>query len=236
MRSMIALPIYLALLTAAASQEVASIDLTEVTARIDLRRPETASAIGRSRTGVIQRESCRPAKSPAGTLQTTLVSLDRTSYRVGDHPTFEITIENVGSTAVKIPFSPHLADLQPENPALEFAYSEMDLMMWIVAQGWSTNTGGGASLYGSDSQPDTFLTLYPGEWVRVIGKGNFDLSADASLLERTRMGDVADHAYAQASIFSAETLITPTDVATVEHEICLTHTQGNSFPIRLTAP
>jgi hypothetical protein len=235
-RAMTALTIYLALHTAAGAHEVASIDLTKVTARMDLRRPEASSAIGRVRTGVIRRESCLPTANPAGALHTTLVSLDRTHYQVGDQPTFEITIENVGSSAVKIPFSPNLADLQPENPALEFTYSEMDLMMWIVAEGWSTNTGGGAALYGSDSQPDTFLTLHPGEWARVIGKGNFDLSADASLVERTRMGDVADHGYAQASIFSAETLITPTPVATVEREVCLTQTQGQSFRIRLTAP
>jgi hypothetical protein len=238
-RAMMALTIDLALHTAAGAQEVASIDLTKVTARMDLRRPEASSAIGRGRTGVIRRESCLPTANPAGALHTTLVSLDRTHYQVGDQPTFEITIENVGSSAVKIPFSPispNLVNLQPENPALRFTYSEMDLMMWIVAEGWSTNTGGGPALYGSDSHPDTVLTLNPGEWARITGKGKFDLSADASLIERTRLGDAAKYVYEQASIYSAETLLTPTTVATVEREVCLTQTQGQSFRIRLTAP
>ena len=44
-------------------------------------------------------------------------------HQVEDEPTFEVTVENVGSTPLSILFSPHLADLQPEDPAQKIAYS-----------------------------------------------------------------------------------------------------------------
>jgi hypothetical protein len=56
-------------------------------------------------------------------LRGTLVSLD-TDYHIGDEPRFEVTIENAGSSPLRVLFSPHLADLQPQDPAQKFAYSE----------------------------------------------------------------------------------------------------------------
>jgi hypothetical protein len=45
--------------------------------------------------------------------------------------------------------------------------------LWIASsERWSTNTGDGVILYGSNDHPNTMLTLLPGEWVRVIGKGH----------------------------------------------------------------
>jgi hypothetical protein len=137
------------------------------------------------------------------------VSLDRTQYRVGDEATFEITVENVGSASLWIPFSPLLADLQPEDPAQKFAYSELRLFLWIAAgKEWAVNTGG-SSLYGAEDHADTMLMLNPGKWVRIIGKGKFVLPADG-VGERIHSGHAVDHAYAQVSLYRLETLLTPT--------------------------
>ena len=85
-------------------------------------------------------------------------------------------------------------------------------------------------LYGSNDHRNTMLTLKPGEWVRVIGKGHLIRG------EFTSFGDPADRAYAEASLFREETLITPTQSATVSREVCLAHTQGQPVAIQLAIP
>ena len=83
-------------------------------------------------------------------------------------------------------------------------------------------------LYGSNDHPNTMLTLKPCEWVRVIGKGH--------LIDFAGFGDPADRAYAESSLFRMETLITPTQSATVKCEVCLAQTRGQSVPIQLAIP
>jgi hypothetical protein len=71
---------------------------------------------------------------------------------------------------ITIPISPHLADLQPKDPAKKFAYSELDLILWIAGKEGGASTGGGLRLYGADKHADTMLTLNLGEWVRIIAQ------------------------------------------------------------------
>jgi hypothetical protein len=217
------------------AQEVASLDLTKVAARDDLRRPKATSPVTGGYGGTEQTSPCLDSTQRAGALRTSLVSLDRTHYQVGDEPRFEVTVENAGSTRVAIPFSPHLADLQPKNPAQKFAYSKLEITLWIAAsKQWSTNSGGGVFLYGADDQANTMLTLNPGEWVRVIGKGHLSLQED--LVKLTISGEPADYVYVKSSLYRQETLITPTLSATASREVCLAQTQGQSVPIQLTIP
>jgi len=217
------------------AQEVGSLDLTKVAARVDLRRPKASSRVTGGYSGVQSTSPCHDSTQNVRVLHTSLVSLDRAYYQVGDEPRFEVTIQNTGSVPIRIPFSPHLADLQPDNPAQKFAYNELQIALWIAAnERWSTNMGGSAILYGADDRPNTMLTLKPGEWARVIAKGQFNLDVD--LLKLTRSGYPADHAYAQTSIFRNETLITPIHSATVAREVCIAKTQGQDVPIQLTAP
>jgi hypothetical protein len=187
------------------AQEIASLDLTKVAARLDLRRPQATSAVTGVRHATQYNRPCFDITHGAGALRTSLVSLDRTHYQIGDEPRFEVTIENTGSAPIGIPFSPHVADLQPKDPAQKFAYYELRIVLWVVAgERWSTNAGGGASLYGASDHASTMLTLNPGEWVRVIAKGHFDHDA-----EFTHSGYPADQANAQTSLFREETFITP---------------------------
>ena len=121
------------------------------------------------------------------------------------------------------------------RPAQKFAYLELQITLWIAArEQWSTHTGGAVTLYGANDHANTMLTLNPGEWVRVIGKGHLALGED--LVKRTLLGHPADHVYAQASLYREETLITPTQSATASREVCLAQTQGQSVPIQLAIP
>ena len=217
------------------AQEVASLDLTKIEARVDLRRPpeSTSQEVG-GFSGAQYTSPCFDFTHKKGVLHTSLVSLDRTSYQVGEEPTFEVTIQNTGSVAVRIPFSPHLADLQPMDAGRKFSYYELYIELWIAGgERWSTNMGGTATLYGADDHANTMLTLKPGEWARVVGKARHGLERDG--LELTKMSP-ADHAWAQSSVFRAETLITPKHSATVTREICIEETHGQSVPFQLTMP
>lgn len=214
------------------AQEVGFVDLTKTTARTELRRPPSSGKTHEPRGGSVEEHlSCPyPDKSDA-VFRTTLVSLDRSYYQVGDEPTLEVTIENLASTPLRIPFSPHLADLQPKDPAEKFSYQELQVELWIAAKDWRSNSGGVFSLYGDENHEGTMATLKPGEWVRIIGRSRF-FRLDHDYL---RSGEAADHAYAEASLIRTETLLTAKATASIRHKICLSETWGRSIPIVLTS-
>ncbi|MGB8583305.1 MAG: hypothetical protein WCD47_20980 [Candidatus Sulfotelmatobacter sp.] len=82
----------------------------------------------------------------------------------------EFRVENVGTTPLRLPIHPTLTDLQPEDLATPFVYYRMrlPLVAGIAAEG-SALDAGGLELYGSLKRPDTFLTLKPGESIRIKG-------------------------------------------------------------------
>lgn len=231
----LALAVATAFVSTCPAQEVGSLDLTKIAVRDDLRRPKATSPVTGGYSGTEQDSPCRDSTQEVGSLRTSLVSLDSTHYRIGDKPRFEVTVENAGSKPVKIPFSPHLADLQPENPAQKFAYSKLLITLWIAAsKQWSANSGGGVALYGADDHANTMLTLNPGEWMRVIGKG--DLSLPENLVKLTLPPQTEEYLFAKSSLYRQETLITPTQSATASREVCLAPMQGQSVPIQLNIP
>jgi hypothetical protein len=136
------------------AQELASLDLTKIEPRLDLRRPKATSTAKGGYSGNDETIPCYSYKPTTGSLHTSLVTLDRTHYEIGDEPTFEVTVENDGLTPVRIPFSPHLSDLQPKDPAQKFAYFSLEIVLWIASgERWSSNTGGDVTLYGSNDHP-----------------------------------------------------------------------------------
>jgi hypothetical protein len=232
----LALAVAAALLSTCVAQEVAYVVLTKIEARVDLRRPTATSPITGGYHGIQQTDSCRDSAHNAGELRASLELLERTHYQVGDASKFEVTVENSGSATIRIPFSPHLGDLQPKDPAQKFSYSELDVVLWIAGgEQWDANTGGGVVLYGDDDHPGTMLSLRPGQWARIVGQGEFALPGDQLNAELIR-SHPPDRVYAEASLYREETLITPTQSATVEREVCVAHTRGQSLPIQLTIP
>ena len=188
-------------------------------------------------TGTGSTLACFDSPHQAGALRVSLVSLDRTHSKVGDEPTFEVTVENIDSAPLRIPFSPHLADLQPENPGKKFAYSELQLELWVAAsEVWSANTGGAISLYGAEDHAGTMATLRPGESVRIIGKGKLALPDEGRAVRLIHAGHVVDRVYARVSLYSVEALLTATAAATVRREVCPGQKQGQSVPIVLSVP
>jgi len=231
----IALALALVLCATTLAQEVAFLDLTTIEARTDLRSPEATSTVTGPRGSIHSEAPCYDSTHYAGAVRTKLVSLDSTHYEVGDEPKFEVTVENVGTAPVKIPFSPHLADLQPKDATQKFAYNELRLELWIAAgEDWRANTGGSVSLYGTDDRMGTMLTLSPGESVRIIGMGYIALPPDG--MEVPGGINSIDHIEAVATLHRREILLTATAEATVDREICLDITKGQSVQINLTNP
>jgi hypothetical protein len=158
-----------------------------------------------------------------------------TDYQVGDEPRLEVTLQNTGSEPISVPSSPHLADLQPKDPAKEFTYNELQITLWISSgERWSIDQGGTAALYGNDDHAGTMLTLQPGKWVQVIAKRNIRM--DGAVIGLIRTGFPANQAYAEASLFREETLVTSTQSATAAREVCVAQTHEQTVPIQLSLP
>jgi hypothetical protein len=214
------------------AQEVGFVDLTKIAARTKLRHPLSAGRADEPRGGSQEDHlSCPYSDTNNALFRTTLVSLDRSYYQVGDERTLEVTIENLAATPLRIPFSPHLADLQPKDPAEKFSYQELQVELWIAAKDWRSNSGGVFSLFGDEHHEGTMVTLKQGEWVRVIGRSRFSQPH----YEFLPSGQAADRAYAEASLIRTETLLTAKATARIRHKICLSETWGRSIPIVLTS-
>jgi hypothetical protein len=216
------------------AQEIGFIDLTQVVARTEHRLPAPLNGeVGSRRAGAHEFHECTGPTKDAGAVRTTLVWLDRGEYSLGDKPRFEVLIENVGAVPVKIPFSPHLADLQPEDAGQKFGYYEMDVGLWIGGTRWDANNGGLVALYGADTRAGSILKMHPGESVRIIGNGRIVLPG---LDFRPDTRDEVSHANARISIYDVETLSTATATALISHGVCPDQSQGPNVDMRLHYP
>ena len=235
----VALAVTLDTSIACVAQEVGFVDLTQIVTRTQLRHPAPRSDEATDRRGGggifdSRHDNCDVPNAPkdVGALRTTLVWLDRDKYAVGDHQKFEVRIETVGSVPVELPFSPHLADLQPVDASQKFGYSVMRVEFWIGGTRWEwTSSEGEVALYGASQHPGTMLTMHPGEWVRIIGTGI--ISRPEDVMRLIRNGDAVNHANAQVSIHEVETLLTANAYAAISRAVCLNRSQGPSVAIKL---
>jgi hypothetical protein len=144
------------------SQEVRYIDLSSITDSVGHELPpgsmiESSSCVG-LRGSISQRVGI------------SLEWMETTDLYPRQRVGAEFRVENIGTTPLRLPIHPTLTDLQPKDLATPFAYYRMTLPLvaGIPAEGFSL-VAGGLELYGSMKRPDTFLTLMPGESIRVKG-------------------------------------------------------------------
>ena len=166
----------------ASAQEVAYLDLTGVTPRVDLRHPpapppkcDSNGVCTGSGVGSLAVECGGGNAREKRALLTSLIWPDRSEYMDGDSAEIEVSIENVGDVPIEIPWTPHLADLQPEDETSKF--HAMNLLIGLFlhwGDGYSTSLGW-IYLSGVPEQKETMLTLLPGEWARVRGPIKIEL-------------------------------------------------------------
>ncbi len=220
------------------AQQAGSIDLTQIEARDELRRPPARQGDATELRGMVAPvNSCGQIPKDAPAVQTTLVWVDREEYSPGDKIKFEVRILNTGSVPLALPFSPHLADLQPADPGPKVGYSQtrVSLEFSSVLRNVSFTApggGGNVNLYGDESHPGTMLTLRPGEWAQIIGEGKFMIN---DWPPEAHSKDAINHLNATLIITQNETLLTSTDAATTERYICLNQTRGPNVPLKLRA-
>lgn len=156
------------------SQQVKFIDLTSITQRVQLRFPPALPAkngIGGGVGGGSIADCGLDARDPRSltvTVQNVIVR------NVDPKRPFEIEFKvlNTGLVPLRLPVSPHLSDLQPEDASAVFTYTSLALS---VSPAEDQSSTGYVELYGNEDRPDTLITLKPGEWLRVEANVDFSL-------------------------------------------------------------
>jgi hypothetical protein len=171
----------------AGAQEVAYLDLTGVTPRVELRHPPapppkcdsnqvcTGTGLGSGIGGVGIADGGEAAGEKRALL-TSLAFLDRSEYTNGDRAEIEVMITNAGDVPIEIPWTPHLADLQPADESSKFQAFNLligPFLRW--GDGYSTSLGW-ICLYGVPEEKETMFKLLPGVWVRVRGSIRIELN------------------------------------------------------------
>lgn len=163
MRIVLFVPIFGILFSGAVvAQEVRYIDLSTVSESGGHEPPSGSMIEAYSCVGL--KESI-PQKA-----RTTLEWIETTDLYPRQRVGAEFRVENIGTTPLRLPIHPTLADLQSKDLAMPFVYYRMTLPLvaGIPSEG-SSLVAGGLELYGSAKRPDTLLILKPGESIRVKG-------------------------------------------------------------------
>lgn len=144
------------------SQEVRHIDLSSISESMG---HEVSSG------SMIESSSCvGPRESIPQKAGISLEWMETTDLYPRQRVGAEFRVENIGTTPLRLPIHPTLADLQPKDLAAPFVYYRMTLELVAEFRPEGTALEAGAlELYGSVKRPDTFLTLMPGESLRVKG-------------------------------------------------------------------
>lgn len=111
-------------------------------------------------------------RRPVGQLKVSLVSLDRDSYDTGGPVLFDVLVQNVGSQAIAIPWSPDIigfADRPGNGPEVVRG----SLFLEVRRPGDSRNIGWLESqmLVGASDVPNSLLQLMPGKRALLRARG-----------------------------------------------------------------
>jgi len=155
----------------ARAQEVAYLDLTNVTARTEVRHPPvpedecTVHHICEFFKGGVIGGDVAPDDQRA--VRTTITWMDRLEYTDGDRAELEAMVENVGQVPIDLPWTPHLADLQPADNTTAFGVATFGISVELKWPSGESFHLGSLVFFGSSTHPGTLLNLRPGEWVRL---------------------------------------------------------------------
>ena len=165
MRLLMIAPVLAILVICSLGQEVRKIDLSTIS-----EPPTNEQAQG----SMVEAYSCvGPMEPSAQQERISLEWIETTDLYPHQRMGVEFRVENIGTTLLKLPINPTLTDLQPKDTAAVFTYYRMSLALEadVLAEGMALRAGG-LDLYGSSQEPNSFITLKPGEWIRVRGDVN----------------------------------------------------------------
>ncbi|HEV2117907.1 MAG TPA: hypothetical protein VGR48_17865 [Terriglobales bacterium] len=140
------------------AQNVRDIDLTGVPEKSD---PRVWSTYGKYMIC-----GTEEAKNSHRAVRVSLESLSPTTIRPLDTLSVRLKVENDGKLAVVLPASPRITDFQAERDFPRYT-AILPIGAGLPSGG---TTMGWLELYGSPSEPNTTVTLRPGEWITVRGE------------------------------------------------------------------
>ncbi len=115
----------------------------------------------------------------SGKLIASLVAMDKTEYRLGDEFSYTLELRTAGAETVKVPTVFNVADLEPDDPNVNFKYEAMEIWLRFSEETDEKYLGVPVlrflgspllRLYGSDEMPWTQVELKPGMFIEVRGK------------------------------------------------------------------
>ena len=95
-----------------------------------------------------------------------LLSLDSSTYRVGDKLVCEIEVKNTGTQIVEFPWDPSITDVEPSQER-SYEYDAAALSLSFFVSGNQIASLPPVTLYGLASRPHSLLKLAPGKWARL---------------------------------------------------------------------
>jgi len=148
------------------AQDIGYVDLTGSIPRESSRHPRT---LGGGCGG-----SPHSNGAPKPEVTASLVSLDKSLYRIGEEATFEIKVLNSGKKTIIVPWTPHRGDLEPADLNSPYKY-RVGVVMLVFRDPEGHEFSVAETLYGSPKIPGTLRALRPGQWFTVRGRKRIDL-------------------------------------------------------------
>jgi hypothetical protein len=105
-------------------------------------------------------------------LELTLLELDRPGYTVTDRVVYEVSLKHVGTKPLPFPVAQTTIPFNRANAVTRRVSILLHMEDEILGD---QLIGHGSTAYSSDSLPETFVMLNPGDTVRVRGVGNWFL-------------------------------------------------------------
>ena len=143
--------------SATIAQESGWLDLTDLHPRERIRSPHGAGGECGGCTGL----------DPTLESTITLVSLDKSSYSMGEEITFEVKVQNTGREAIEIPWTPHLGDLEPAESSRPYTYLHAAISLNFTEPDSNRSFSIYANSYGSSDVAGTSRKVLPGQWIFV---------------------------------------------------------------------
>jgi len=158
------------------AQEIRYIDITGVQQRTELRYPPAppvscranGSCVDGGYGGASIGDGAPDIRNPQA-LRIDLLRVDPVEIDPEIPFEAEFRVHNTGLVPIDLPISPHLSDLQPSDPSIEFSYFSIALVAMVTAepQQAEVRSLGFVVLYGSPEHGGSMVSLKPGEWIRV---------------------------------------------------------------------
>ena len=152
------------------AQEAGYLDLTDPVPRQRLRSPN----------GGLGGYGCAGGGDVSGIPEVTLslVSVDKRVYSLGEDITFEVKVQNTGKGSVEVPWTPHLADLEPGDPTQSYEYRSAVVVLNLRDPDSERYVGLYGFFYGSAHLPETIRILRPSESFLIRARSRLEFYED----------------------------------------------------------